>query len=100
MPQTSGAASSTDVWPLPSFCAALMKSDHEVMGVLITVLSYIQPVEPKSLHTEYLLPGSNDWPVYCGDRFLKFGTSDRSSSSRRSFATIWGMYGPDGTTMS
>ena len=63
-------------------------------------MSTIHPTVPQSLQTECLFSGSQGWFVNAVSRFVKFGIFDRSSSSSRSLATICGMYGPVGTTMS
>src|SRR5262245_15300150 len=97
---TSFWASSSDMLPLASFIATSMKSLHVLMGLEIWLLSTIHPTVPQSLHTECLLPGSQGWLVNRVSRFLKFGILDRSNYWSRLFATICGMYGPVGTTMS
>ena len=99
-PMTSFWASSSETFPLASFMATSRKSLHVLMGLEIWLLSTIHPTVPQSLQTECLLPGSQGWLVKTVSRFLKFGIFDRSSSCSRSLATICGMYGPVGTTMS
>src|SRR6266480_6194050 len=97
---TSFCASSRETFPLASVIATLMKSFQVLMGVEIWLLSTIHPTVPQSLHTECLLPGSHGWFVNTVSRFLKFGIFERSNSCSKLFATICGMYGPVGTTMS
>ena len=60
----------------------------------------MNPVEPQSLTTEYLLPWSHGWLRNWVSRLAKLGSLERSSSWSSPLDTIWGMYTPVGTTMS
>ena len=94
------ALSSIEQLPLASFMDASMKSCHVAMSLEIWVVSYIQPVLPQSLQTEYSFDGSHSLPRYNGSTLTMFGSSDLSNFSSRPFWIICGMNGPVGTTMS